>query len=62
MTKLYQVVIQLSWLLGLLTLVLAVVAKLMHLTMKLRVEPSTLLLLASTLFLCALATRAADRS
>jgi hypothetical protein len=62
MTKLFQVVAQLSWLLGVLLLALAVVDKLMHLSMKLRVEPSTLLLAASTLFLCALATRAIDRS
>jgi hypothetical protein len=61
MTKLFQVVAQLSWLLGVLLLALAVVDKLMHMSLKLRVEPSTLLLAASTLFLCALATRAIDR-
>jgi hypothetical protein len=62
MTKLYQVIIQLSWLLGVAIMLLAVISKLMHLTLKLRVEPSTLLLLASTLFLCAVATRAMEQS
>jgi hypothetical protein len=62
MTSIYRIVIQLSWILGLLVLLLAVIDKLMRLSLKLRVEPSTLLLAASTLFLCALATRAADRS
>jgi hypothetical protein len=62
MTKVYRVVIVLSWALGLLTMIMAVVTKQLHLTMKLRVEPSTLMLVASTLFLCALATRAVERN
>ena len=62
MTKIYGIVIQLSWALGLLSIALAVITKLLHLTVKLRVEPSTLLLVACTFFLCALATRAMERT
>ena len=62
MTKIYPLIIQLSWALGLLSLLAAVITKLFRLTLKLRVEPSTLLLVACALFLCALATRAMERT
>jgi hypothetical protein len=62
MSSIYRIVAQLTWVLGLLALVLAVITKLLHLSLKIRVEPSTLLLAATTLFLCTLATRAIDRS
>jgi hypothetical protein len=52
----------LSWVLGLLSIALAAITKLMHLALKMRVESSTFMLVASTFFLCALATRALDRS
>jgi len=62
MTSLYRIVAQVSWVIGLLILLLAVVDKLLHLSLKLRVEASTLLLAATTMFLCAIATRAVDRN
>jgi hypothetical protein len=62
MTKIYPLIIQLSWALGLLSIVAAVIAKLFRLSLKLRVEPSTLLLVACTFFLCALATKALERT
>jgi hypothetical protein len=61
MSSIYRIVAQVAWVLGLLALVLAVISKLMHLSLKMRVEPSTLLLAATALFLCTLATRAMDR-
>jgi len=62
MTSIYRIVAQVSWVLGLLILLLAIIDKLLHLSLKLRVEPSTLLLAATTMFLCAIATRAVERS
>jgi hypothetical protein len=62
MTKIYPLIIQLSWALGLLSIAAAVIAKLFRLSLKLRVEPSTLLLVACTFFLCALATKALERT
>jgi len=61
MSSIYRVVAQASWVLGLLILLLAMVSKLLHLSMKLRVEPSTLLLAATTMFLCAIASRAMEK-
>lgn len=62
MTSIYRIVILLSWILGLLSLGVAVISKLAHLAPKLKVGPGTFLLAASTFFLCTLATRALDRS
>jgi len=61
MSSIYRVVAQASWVLGLLILLLAMISKLLHLSMKLRVEPSTLLLAATTMFLCAIASRAMEK-
>ena len=62
MTKIYDTLIRLSWALGLLSLLAAVVIRLLRLSGKLRVEPRTLLLLACAFFLCALATKALERT
>ena len=61
MSSIYRVVAQASWVLGILILLLAMISKLLHLSMKLRVEPSTLLLAATTMFLCAIASRAMEK-
>ena len=62
MTKIYRIVSQSSWALGLLSILAAPIVRLLHLTLKLHVEPRTFLILACTFFLCALATRAMERT
>ena len=62
MTRLLKVVFQLSWALGVLSIVVAVVVKFAHLEFRAGVTAHTLFLVASTFFLCALATRALERS
>jgi hypothetical protein len=62
MTNVYRIVTQLSWALGLLSILVAIATKLFRLSLKLRVEPSTLLLVACTFFLCALATKAVEKT
>jgi hypothetical protein len=62
MARIYRLVTQLSWALGLLSIATAVIVKLFHLASKVEIEPSTFLLAASTFFLCALATRAMERT
>lgn len=60
MMKIYRIVAQLSWALGLLSLVAALFAKVfverVYVT-HLPVEPRTMVLLACAFFLCTLATR-----
>ena len=57
MTQLLRIVFQLSWWLGLLNIVLAVVVKLLRVEHSVTVTSHTLFLVAGTFFLCALATR-----
>ena len=62
MTQIYRIVSKLSWVLGLLSMIAAVVIKLMRLEARLTVTAHTMFLIAGTLFLCALATREMERS
>lgn len=58
--KMYRVISQLTWTLGLLSLVAAVVVKLLVervYPMHIGVEPRTLVIMACAFFLCTLATR-----
>lgn len=57
MTQILRLVFQLSWLLGVLSIVAAVAVKLMVAEQRWHVTGHTLFLVASTFFLCALATR-----
>lgn len=57
MTQILRLVFQLSWLLGLLNIVAAVVVKFLHAEQRASVTGHTLFLVAGTFFLCALATR-----
>jgi multidrug transporter EmrE-like cation transporter len=62
MTQLLRIVFQLSWWLGLLSIVAAVVVKLLQLEQRVTVTGHTLFLVASAFFLCALATREMQRA
>lgn len=58
MARLYSIIVELCWGLGVLSGVIAVLIKLVpSWSLKMNVTPTAGLLLASTLFLCALATR-----
>ena len=57
MAQFLRIVFQLSWWLGLLSMVVAVVIKLLRVEQQLTVTGHTLFLVAGTLFLCTLATR-----
>jgi hypothetical protein len=57
MAQFLRIVFQLSWWLGLLTMAVAVVIKLLRVEHQATVTGHTLFLVAGTLFLCALATR-----
>ncbi|HEY8188013.1 MAG TPA: hypothetical protein VIF64_18225 [Pyrinomonadaceae bacterium] len=57
MKQIFRLVFQLSWLLGLLSIVAAVVVKFLAAEERVHVTGHTLFLVASTFFLCALATR-----
>lgn len=57
MTQILRIVFQLSWWLGLLSIVLAVVVKLLRAEQQVTVSGHTFFLIAGTFFLCALATR-----
>ena len=57
MTQILRLVFQLSWLLGLLSIVAAVVIKWLSIEQRVHVNGHTMFLVASTFFLCALATR-----
>lgn len=62
MTQLLRIVFQLSWWLGLLNIAAAVVIKLLRAEQHVLVTGHTLFLVASTFFLCALATREMQRA
>jgi multidrug transporter EmrE-like cation transporter len=62
MTRLFRGVFQLSWVLGVLSIVVAIVVKFAHLEPRLNVTAHTLFLVAAAFFLCALATREMERS
>jgi multidrug transporter EmrE-like cation transporter len=62
MAQFQRFIAQLSWGLGLLSMVAAVTVKLAHLEEKLTVTGHTLFLVAGAFFLCALATRDMERS
>jgi predicted membrane channel-forming protein YqfA (hemolysin III family) len=62
MTRLLRILFQLSWGLGLLSILMAVVVKFGQLDARLNVTGHTLFLIAGTFFLCALATREVERS
>jgi len=62
MTQILRLVFQLSWFLGLLSIAAAVIIKLLYLEQQARVTGHTMFLVASTFFLCALATREMQRS
>ena len=62
MTQLYNVIFKLSWVLGLLSMLVAVVIKVMTLEARLTVASHTGFQIAGTLFLCALATREMQRT
>jgi uncharacterized membrane protein len=57
MTQILRLVFQVSWWLGLLNILAAVVVKLLRLEYRADVTGHTLFLVATTFFLCALATR-----
>ena len=57
MTQILRIVFQLSWWLGLLSIVLAVIVKLLRVEQQVTVTGRTLFVVAGTFFLCALATR-----
>ncbi len=62
MTQILRLVFQLSWWLGLLSIVAAVIIKLLQAEQQARVTGHTLFLVGSTFFLCALATREMQKS
>lgn len=62
MTQIYRIVFQLSWALGLLSILAAVMIKLFGLSARLSIAPHTGFVVASALFLCALATREMQRA
>ena len=62
MTQVYDVLFKLTWVLGLLSILAALVIKLLHLESRLTVTSHTAFLVAGTFFLCALATREMKRS
>ena len=61
MKQLLRILFQLSWGLGLLSILAAVVVKLMALDYRAHVTGHTLFLVAGTFFLCALATREMEK-
>lgn len=62
MTRLFRAVFQLSWALGVLSILAAVVVKFAHLETRALVTGHTLFLVAGAFFLCALATREMERA
>jgi uncharacterized membrane protein len=61
MTQLFNVIFKLSWALGLLSILVAVLIKALALEARLTVTSHTAFLIAGTFFLCALATREMQR-
>jgi hypothetical protein len=62
MVRILGFLVQVSWFLGLLSMVAAVVVKLLQLEVKVNVTSHTLFLVAGTFFLCSLATREMQRN
>ena len=62
MTQVYRIIVQISWVLGLISIVAAFLIKLLHLETRLTVASHTAFLVAGTFFLCALATRELQRT
>ena len=62
MPQFYRLVTQVSWLLGLLSMLAALLIKLLHLEARVNVAGSNAILGAAALFLCVLATREMQRS
>lgn len=62
MRKMQQLIIQLSWALGLVSLLSGFVIKLLNLEPRLTVAGRTAFIVSGTFFLCALATRSIDRT
>lgn len=62
MARIYRILSQSSWVFGLLAMLAAAVVRLFHLTEAVRIESRSILILACTFFLCALATRAFERN
>ena len=62
MTQLLRILFQLSWALGLLSILAAITVKFLHLEFRVQVNAHTLFLVAGTFFLCALATREMEKS
>lgn len=61
MTQIYSLLFRLSWALGLLSIIAAVVIKLLRVEVRATVTAHTMFLIAGTFFLCALATREMQR-
>jgi hypothetical protein len=61
MTQIYRIIFQLSWILGLLSMLGAAIVKLAHLAGVLNLAPHTGFVAAGVFFLCALATREMQR-
>jgi hypothetical protein len=62
MTQLLRLLFQLSWLLGLLSIVAGVVVKILGAEQRVHVTGHTMFLIAGSFFLCALATREMQRA
>ena len=62
MTQIYGVVFRLSWVLGLLSILVGSVIKLLQYEVRAHVTGHTMFLVAGAFFLCALATREMQRS
>lgn len=62
MSQIYRIVFQLSWALGLLSILLAVAIKLLRIEATVTVNAHTGFVVAGTFFLCALATREMQRA
>ena len=62
MTQILRLVFTLSWWLGLISIIAAVIVKLLQAEQRVHVRGGTLFIVASTFFLCALATREMQRS
>ena len=62
MKQILRLLFQLSWLLGVLSIVAAVIVKLLVLETQARVTGHTLFVVAGSFFLCALATREMEKS
>jgi uncharacterized membrane protein len=62
MTQIYRIVCKLSWALGLLSILAAVVIKLAHLEARVTVSSHTAFIVAGAFFLCSIASREMERT